>query len=30
VGVSRVVAQHLLHRDLDTIALLAREVIPAS
>jgi hypothetical protein len=28
VGVSRVVAQHLLHRDLDTIALLGRESDP--
>ena len=29
VGVKRIMAQHLLHRDLDAIALLGGEVIPA-
>ena len=28
-GLARIMGQHLLHRDLDTIALLGREVIPA-
>jgi alkanesulfonate monooxygenase SsuD/methylene tetrahydromethanopterin reductase-like flavin-dependent oxidoreductase (luciferase family) len=28
-GVQRVMLQHLLHRDLDAIALLGREVVPA-
>src|SRR3954447_21675892 len=28
-GVERVMLQHLLHRDVDTIALLGREVVPA-
>jgi len=28
-GVARVMAQHLLHRDLDAIALIGREVVPA-
>ena len=29
VGVQRIMAQHLLHRDLDAITLLGSEVIPA-
>jgi alkanesulfonate monooxygenase SsuD/methylene tetrahydromethanopterin reductase-like flavin-dependent oxidoreductase (luciferase family) len=29
VGVERVMLQHLLHRDLDTVALIGREVVPA-
>ena len=28
-GVERVMLQHLVHRDLDTVALLGREVVPA-
>ena len=28
-GIQRVFLQHLLHRDLDAVELLAREVIPA-
>jgi hypothetical protein len=29
-GLSRLMAQHLLHRDLDAIALLGKEIIPAA
>jgi alkanesulfonate monooxygenase SsuD/methylene tetrahydromethanopterin reductase-like flavin-dependent oxidoreductase (luciferase family) len=29
-GVERVMLQHLVHRDLDTIALLGREIVPSS
>jgi alkanesulfonate monooxygenase SsuD/methylene tetrahydromethanopterin reductase-like flavin-dependent oxidoreductase (luciferase family) len=28
-GLERIMAQHLLHRDLDAIALLGREIVPA-
>jgi len=28
-GLSRIMAQHLLHRDLDAVALLGREIVPA-
>jgi hypothetical protein len=28
VGIQRVLLQHLLHQDLDALALLGREVIP--
>ena len=28
-GVERVMLQHLVHRDVETIALLGREVVPA-
>ena len=28
-GLTRVMGQHLLHRDLDAVALMGREIVPA-